>query len=51
MKKPKTKLLDIWALGLGLMLALYFAGNPFWVYDDVVIIGGLAVYTWVSRSL
>jgi len=35
----------VWALGLGIMLILYFAGNPFGVYDDIVIIAGLILYT------
>jgi len=38
----------VWALGLGIMFALYFAGNPFGVYDDIVIIVGLILYTVIT---
>ena len=35
----------VWTLGLGIIFVLYFAGNPFGVYDDVVIIAGLLIYS------
>ena len=35
---PKiSKLIIVWTVGMGIMFALYFAGNPFGVYDDIVI--------------
>ena len=40
----------IWALGLGIMLILYFAGNPFGVYDDIVIIAGLLFYSLIKKG-
>lgn len=39
------KLVWVWLVGLGLILLLYLAGNPFGIYDDILIIAGLAIYT------
>lgn len=41
----KTNIITIWIFGISAMFALYFIGNPFGVYDDVVIIGSLVIYT------
>ena len=46
MDRIETRLIAAWALGLGIMLALYFAGNPFSIYDDIVIVGGLLFYSF-----
>ncbi len=35
----------IWIIGLSIMFGLYYLSNPFGVYDDIVIIGGLVIYT------
>lgn len=38
------KVIYIWILGLSIMFGLYYVGNPFGIYDDIVIIGGLVIY-------
>jgi len=48
LNKSRTKLIVAWILGLGAMFSLYFVGNPFGVYDDIVIIAGLMFYSLSS---
>ncbi len=38
--KLKTRLIIAWVSGLGIMFILYFLGNPFGIYDDILILAG-----------